>query len=57
MEKYIDLEQAFKQKPEITNVAKELNTYFKQRTQATKPDSNAYDKMYDFVQEKTSKLM
>lgn len=57
MEKYIDLEQAFKQKPEITNVAKELNTYFKQRTQATKPDSNAYDKMYDFVQEKISKLM
>lgn len=57
MEKYIDLEQAFKQKPEITNVVKELNTYFKQRTIATKPDSNAYDKMYDFVQSKKSALL
>lgn len=57
MQKYLDLEQAFKQKPEVINVVKELNTYFKQWILATKPDSDAYDQMYDFIQIKKSKLL
>lgn len=56
MEKYLNLDTAFQQKPEVTNVAQELRKYLKQWILANNPDSKSYDEMYDFVQEKTSKL-
>lgn len=57
MERYIDINKAFTQKPEIVNLAIWLDKYFKQRVKTEKPDPETYSRMYDFIKQKKSKIL